>query len=115
MYHVSAKGVDEHMMNVHYYYYERCGWLLYCLHPSVLLILIIMWLINITILSCRYEATEIMIFAVFSILTVYQISFCHSRRFPATFVALWCQIRGDNHRINTSSIKNIYLSSYGHE
>ena len=21
MYHVSAKGVDEHMINVHYYYY----------------------------------------------------------------------------------------------
>ena len=23
MYHVSAQGVDEHMINVHYYYYER--------------------------------------------------------------------------------------------
>ena len=27
MYHVSAQGVDEHMINVHYYYYcvPRCG------------------------------------------------------------------------------------------
>ena len=22
MYHVSAQGVDEHMINVHYYYYD---------------------------------------------------------------------------------------------
>ena len=28
MYHVSAQGVDEHMINVHYYYYIRlkCIW-----------------------------------------------------------------------------------------
>ena len=25
MYHVSAQGVDEHMINVHYYYYDDDG------------------------------------------------------------------------------------------
>ena len=25
MYHVSAQGVDERMINVHYYYYKRVG------------------------------------------------------------------------------------------
>ena len=25
MYHVSAQGIDERMINVHYYYYEK-GW-----------------------------------------------------------------------------------------
>ena len=24
MYHVSAQGVDEHMINVHYFYYYYC-------------------------------------------------------------------------------------------
>ena len=24
MYHVSAQGIDEHMINVHYYYYSVC-------------------------------------------------------------------------------------------
>ena len=26
MYHVSAQGVDERMINVHYYYYSTASW-----------------------------------------------------------------------------------------
>ena len=26
MYHVSAQGIDERMINVHYYYYSACRW-----------------------------------------------------------------------------------------
>ena len=26
MYHVSSQGIDEHMINVHYYYYHTLYW-----------------------------------------------------------------------------------------
>ena len=40
MYHVSAQGVDEHMINVHYYYYLlQCGSQLLC-HCSPLTIVV---------------------------------------------------------------------------
>ena len=35
MYHVSAQGVDERMINVHYYYYINCGKVVYS--PKLLL------------------------------------------------------------------------------
>ena len=31
MYHVSAQGVDERMINVHYYYYYLCACVYLCL------------------------------------------------------------------------------------
>ena len=34
MYHVSAQGIDEHMINVHYYYYQDGAVLLKVLYKQ---------------------------------------------------------------------------------
>ena len=44
MYHVSTQGIDERMINVHYYYYALCQFL-YCAFCSVM---------SISVVSCQF-------------------------------------------------------------